>query len=263
MNRLRQQMASTRYRRRWLSPDTAITSDRTSRHTITCYLTTNDQRGLCLRMRPQNCSCRPRSRPSAPRGSSPGPKPEPPSRPGGRHAALHSIDDRASTSPRLPGSQPLPLPASRSPGRCTPRPAHKEIIARGGEKIAPAEVDAVQANPKIQDAMSFGVADAMYGEEINAAVILRPGQTATEEGLKQYCRARLPGPAARVRGAEAVLLHDQPSPYRQGGRRPSPARRRPVAYRASAASAETCRWPAGRRLGRGTAHRELPSIRGS
>jgi oxalate---CoA ligase len=68
----------------------------------------------------------------------------------------------------------------------------KEIIDRGGEKISPAEVDAVlQANPKIQDAMSFGVSDAMYGEEINAAVILRPGQTATEEELKQYCLARL------------------------------------------------------------------------
>jgi len=68
----------------------------------------------------------------------------------------------------------------------------KEIIDRGGEKISPAEVDAVlQANPKIQDAMSFGVSDAMYGEEINAAVILRPGQSATEEELKQYCLARL------------------------------------------------------------------------
>ena len=68
----------------------------------------------------------------------------------------------------------------------------KEIIDRGGENISPAEVDAVlQANPKISDAMSFGVSDAMYGEEINAAVILRPGQSATEEELKQYCLARL------------------------------------------------------------------------
>ena len=68
----------------------------------------------------------------------------------------------------------------------------EEIIDRGGENISPAEVDAVlQANPKISDAMSFGVSDAMYGEEINAAVILRPGQSATEEELKQYCLARL------------------------------------------------------------------------
>jgi acyl-CoA synthetase (AMP-forming)/AMP-acid ligase II len=46
----------------------------------------------------------------------------------------------------------------------------------------------LQAIPKVEDAMSFEVSDAMYGEEINAAVILRPGQTATEEELKQYCR---------------------------------------------------------------------------
>ncbi len=68
----------------------------------------------------------------------------------------------------------------------------KEIINRGGEKIFPADVDAVlQSNPKVQDAMSFGVPDPVYGEEINAAVILRAGKTAAEEELKEYCLARL------------------------------------------------------------------------
>jgi oxalate---CoA ligase len=68
----------------------------------------------------------------------------------------------------------------------------KEIVNRGGEKISPAAVDAVlQANPKIEDALSFGVPDQHYGEEINAAVVLRPGQSATEAELKQYALARL------------------------------------------------------------------------
>ena len=68
----------------------------------------------------------------------------------------------------------------------------KEIIDRGGEKISPAEVDAVlQANPKVEDAICFAVPDPIYGEEINAAVILRPGQAATEEELKRYCLATL------------------------------------------------------------------------
>lgn len=68
----------------------------------------------------------------------------------------------------------------------------KEMINRGGEKIFPADVDAVlQSNPKVQDAMSFGVPDPIYGEEINAAVIVRAGKTATEEELKEYCLARL------------------------------------------------------------------------
>lgn len=68
----------------------------------------------------------------------------------------------------------------------------KEIIDRGGEKISPAEVDAVlQANPKVEDAISFAVPDPIYGEEINAAVILRPGQAATEDELRRYCLATL------------------------------------------------------------------------
>jgi oxalate---CoA ligase len=68
----------------------------------------------------------------------------------------------------------------------------KEMINRGGEKISPAAVDAVlQSNPKVEDALSFGVPDKHYGEEINAAVVLRPGQSATEAELKQYALARL------------------------------------------------------------------------
>jgi oxalate---CoA ligase len=62
----------------------------------------------------------------------------------------------------------------------------KEIINRGGEKISPASVDAaLQSNPKVEDALSFGVPDHKYGEEINAAVVLRPGQCADEAELKQ------------------------------------------------------------------------------
>lgn len=68
----------------------------------------------------------------------------------------------------------------------------KEIINRGGEKISPAAIDAVlQSHPKVEDALSFGVADEKYGEEINAAVVLRAGQTTDESELEQYARARL------------------------------------------------------------------------
>jgi oxalate---CoA ligase len=68
----------------------------------------------------------------------------------------------------------------------------KEIINRGGEKISPAAIDAVlQSNPKVEDALSFGVPDQKYGEEINAAVVLRPGQDADEAELEQYSLARL------------------------------------------------------------------------
>jgi acyl-CoA synthetase (AMP-forming)/AMP-acid ligase II len=68
----------------------------------------------------------------------------------------------------------------------------KELINRGGEKISPQNVDAVLlANPKVEDAMSFGVPDPKYGEEINAAVVVKPGTTLTSEELTVYCRASL------------------------------------------------------------------------
>jgi acyl-CoA synthetase (AMP-forming)/AMP-acid ligase II len=68
----------------------------------------------------------------------------------------------------------------------------KELINRGGEKFSPQQIDAVLlSNAKVQDALSFGVPDRMYGEEINAAVILKPGQDADEHELKLYSRRQL------------------------------------------------------------------------
>ena len=68
----------------------------------------------------------------------------------------------------------------------------KEIINRGGEKISPGDIDAVLlSNPKVLEAASFGESDAIYGENVQAAVILRPGMKATEGELRDYCRTKL------------------------------------------------------------------------
>ncbi len=68
----------------------------------------------------------------------------------------------------------------------------KDIINRGGEKISPAAVDEVlQSNPDVEDALSFGAPDEKYGEEIYAAVVLRPGHAISEDELTDYARARL------------------------------------------------------------------------
>jgi acyl-CoA synthetase (AMP-forming)/AMP-acid ligase II len=68
----------------------------------------------------------------------------------------------------------------------------KEIINRGGEKISPGDIDAVLlSNPKVLDAASFGESDPLYGENVQAAVILRPGMEATEDELRDYCRTKL------------------------------------------------------------------------
>src|SRR5258708_5062605 len=66
------------------------------------------------------------------------------------------------------------------------------MINRGGEKISPLDIDAVLlSNPKVLEAASFGEADKIYGENVQAAVILRPGIQATESELQVYCRTRL------------------------------------------------------------------------
>jgi len=55
------------------------------------------------------------------------------------------------------------------------------LINRAGEKISPAEVDAVLlSHPAIAMAASFGVPDPIYGEEIHAAVVPRTDVTAAE-----------------------------------------------------------------------------------
>jgi len=66
----------------------------------------------------------------------------------------------------------------------------KELINRGGEKIAPFEIDEVLlTHPAVSEAVCFGIAHPTWGEEVAAAVVLR--EPATEADLLAYCRERL------------------------------------------------------------------------
>jgi acyl-CoA synthetase (AMP-forming)/AMP-acid ligase II len=68
----------------------------------------------------------------------------------------------------------------------------KEMINRGGEKIAPREIDEVLlAHPAVAEAVCFGAPHATWGEEVAAAVVLREGVSATESDILAHCRARL------------------------------------------------------------------------
>jgi acyl-CoA synthetase (AMP-forming)/AMP-acid ligase II len=60
----------------------------------------------------------------------------------------------------------------------------KEMIIRGGENIAPAEIEQVLiSHPAVQDAACFGIPDAKYGELVAAAVGLTPGTVADPREL--------------------------------------------------------------------------------
>jgi len=66
----------------------------------------------------------------------------------------------------------------------------KELINRGGEKISPLEVDAaLLEHPAVAEAVAFAAPDAMYGEEVHAAVVLKG--TASPAELQAHCRKRL------------------------------------------------------------------------
>ena len=67
----------------------------------------------------------------------------------------------------------------------------KEMVLRGGENVAPSEVEQLlYEHPSIAEAYAFGVPDARFGEEIAAWVRLRDGEATTAAAIRAFCRAR-------------------------------------------------------------------------
>jgi long-chain acyl-CoA synthetase len=68
----------------------------------------------------------------------------------------------------------------------------KDIISRGGNKIAPAELDAVLcAHPGVAAALCAGVPDARLGEAIHAIVVPKPDAALTPEALRCWAAERV------------------------------------------------------------------------
>ncbi|HEX3252905.1 MAG TPA: long-chain-fatty-acid--CoA ligase [Pyrinomonadaceae bacterium] len=67
-----------------------------------------------------------------------------------------------------------------------------DMIIRGGENIYPREIDEVlYQHPQIAAAAVVGVPDALYGEEVAAVVVLKPGAKTSEQEVIDYCKERL------------------------------------------------------------------------
>lgn len=63
----------------------------------------------------------------------------------------------------------------------------KELINRGGEKISPIELDSVMlSHPNVDEAVSFGVADDVYGQVVQAAVVLKPNTSLNYQELTKF-----------------------------------------------------------------------------
>ncbi len=83
-----------------------------------------------------------------------------------------------------------------------------DMIIRGGENISPEEVEAVlHQHEKIEDAAVIGVPDEEWGEVPVCVVVLKEGQTATEEEIIEHCRAAL---ASYKRPREVKFVKELP-----------------------------------------------------
>lgn len=81
----------------------------------------------------------------------------------------------------------------------------KELINKGGEKISPIELDnTLGQHPAVAEAVSFAIADEMYGQEVGVAVVLKEGQQATEDDIKAFMRERV----AKFKVPKSVFFTD-------------------------------------------------------
>jgi long-chain acyl-CoA synthetase len=91
----------------------------------------------------------------------------------------------------------------------------KDMVLRGGENVSCAEVEAAIYNhDAVAEAAVFGMPDERLGEEVAAAVVLRPGASLTQDDLKAYLGERI----ARHKVPARVWFLDEQLPRNASGK---------------------------------------------
>ncbi|CCO26915.1 hypothetical protein BN14_00947 [Rhizoctonia solani AG-1 IB] len=85
----------------------------------------------------------------------------------------------------------------------------KELINRGGEKIAPPEVDAALLSiPGVHEAVAFGVPDQKYGEIVWAAVVVDSGNKGAGKEEGERIRRALQGKISKFKIPTRIIITD-------------------------------------------------------
>ena len=140
----------------------------------------------------------------------------------------------------------------------------KEVINRGGQKVSPSDVEDVLArHPDVSACMCFALPHPTLGEEVAAAVVLKPGADTGEDALKAFLRACLAeykvprrivfpsslprgphGKVQRIGAAERLGMGATPEAAPQAAPEPVPHRRRsPMITALAALLADVLRLP--------------------
>lgn len=70
----------------------------------------------------------------------------------------------------------------------------KDFLKRGGEMIAPEEVEQIiMSHPAVDEAAIIGIPDVEWGERVRAIVVKKPGAELTAEEVIEHCRPRMAG----------------------------------------------------------------------
>ena len=89
-----------------------------------------------------------------------------------------------------------------------------DVIVRGGENLSPGEIEeTLLAHPAVAEAVVVGIPDPEWGEAVAAAVVFRPGRTATVEELKSFAKERL----RSTKTPQVIQVRDN-MPYNETGK---------------------------------------------
>lgn len=91
----------------------------------------------------------------------------------------------------------------------------KDMVLRGGENVYSSEVEvALHRHPEVAECAVFSVPDDRLGEEVGAAVCIRPGSDLTAEALREFCKDKL----AAFKVPRFIWIMDEALPRNASGK---------------------------------------------